>query len=168
MTWIPISIDFSKSYSAIVTYTPEDPPNIGGNPVWIYIKSENGSMNKIHHTFNVQQSKKRGSVHWNHVDPWEVDLNAHFIGLSFNVTSHITDPGSDDETLTYKYGSQMVTVIYLNNPPDPDPYPSPEVKPVDIYDTTTLIYEGPGTISMTVTDDDGGIASQAISLYHKI
>ncbi|UCG71002.1 MAG: PKD domain-containing protein, partial [Thermoplasmata archaeon] len=154
MAWIPVSINFSKSYSATVTYTPEDPPNIGANPVWIYIKSQNGSIKKIHHTFNVQQSKKRDSDHWNHVEPWEVDLNAHFIGLLFEITSHITDPGSDDETLTITYGSQVKIVTYLNNPPNPDPYPSPEVKPIDIMVTTTLVYEGPGTVTLVVKDDD--------------
>jgi outer membrane protein assembly factor BamB len=154
MAWITVSINFSRSYYAIVTYTPKDPPNIGGNPVWIYIKSKDGSMNRIHHTFNVQQSKKRDSDHWNHVEPWEVDLNGHFIGLPFEITSHITDPGSDDETLTFTYGSQVKVVTYLNDPPNPDPYPSPEVKPVDIMDTTILIYEGWGTVTLVVKDDD--------------
>jgi outer membrane protein assembly factor BamB len=154
MAWIPVSIDFSKSYSANVTFIPEDPPNVGANPVWIYIKSANGTTNQIHHTFNVQQSKKRNSDHWNHIEPWEVDLNPHFIGLDFKITSHVTDPGSDDETLTYTYGSQIVTVDYLNNPPNLDPYPSPEVNPKDIMDTTTLIYEGPRTITLVVKDDD--------------
>ncbi len=154
MAWIPVSIDFSKSYSATVTYTPEDPPNIGANPVWIYIKSQNGSVKKIHHTFNVQQSKKRDSDHWNHVEPWEEDLNVQFVGLNFKITSHITDPGSDDETLTFNYGSQVKTVTYLNNPPNTDPYPSLEINPRDIMDTTTLVYEGPGTITLVVEDDD--------------
>jgi outer membrane protein assembly factor BamB len=157
MAWIPLNINFSKSYNATVTYTPEDPPNIGGNPVWIYIRSKDGSINKIHHTFNVQQSKKRDSDHWNHVEPWEVDLNGHFIGLSFEITSHITDPGSDDETLTFTYGSQVKTVTYLINPPNSDPYPSPEINPVDIMDTITLIYERAGTLMVTVEDDDGGL-----------
>jgi outer membrane protein assembly factor BamB len=164
MAWIPVSINFSKSYSATVTYTPEDPPNVGGNPVWIYIKSQNGSIKKIHHTFNVQQSKKRDSVHWNHVEPWEVDLNGHFIGLPFEITSHITDPGSDDETLTFTYGSQVKTVTYLNNPPNPDPYPSPEVNPVDIMDTTTLVYEGAGTVTLVVEDDDKGETETTIDM----
>ncbi|ODS39673.1 MAG: hypothetical protein A7315_02965 [Candidatus Altiarchaeales archaeon WOR_SM1_79] len=154
MAWIPVNIDFSKIYSANVTFTPENPPNVGANPVWIYIKSTNGTINKIHHTFNVQQSKKRDSEHWNHVEPWEVDLNGHFIGLPFEIMSHITDPGSDDETMTFTYGSQVKIVIYLNNPPNPDPYPSPEVNPIDIMDTTTLVYEGPGTVTLVVKDDD--------------
>ncbi|UCE39517.1 MAG: hypothetical protein JSW00_01605 [Thermoplasmata archaeon] len=154
MAWIPCILDKTKSYSATVTYEPEDPPNVGGNPVWIYIKFKNGSIRRIHHTFNVQQSKKRDSDHWNHVEPWEVDLNGHLIGCPFEVTSHITDPGSDDEILSFTYGSQIKTVTYLNNPPNPDPFPSPEINPMDITDTTTLIYEGPGTLILTVKDDD--------------
>jgi len=154
MAWVPVSIDFSKSYSANVTFTSKDPPNIGGNPVWIYLKSKDGSIKKIHHTFNVQQSKKRDSEHWNHVEPWEVDLSAYLIGLPFEIISHVTDPGSDDETLTFTYGSQVKIVTYLNNPPNPDPYPSPKVNAVDIMDMTTLVYEGSGTVTLVVKDDD--------------
>ncbi len=83
-------------------------------------------------------------------------MNGHFIGLPFEITSHIIDPGSDDEILTFTYGSQVKTVTNLNNPPNLDPYPSPEINPVDIMETTTLIYEGPGTVMVTVEDDDGG------------
>ncbi|UCF08546.1 MAG: hypothetical protein JSW28_02330, partial [Thermoplasmata archaeon] len=154
VAWIPGSIDFSKSYSATVTFAPKDPPNVGANPVWICLKSENGSICKIHHTFNVQQSKKRNSDHWNHVEPWEVELNGHFVGLPFEITSHVTDLGSDDILLAYTYGSQAKTITYLNNPPNLDLYPSPEVNPVDLYDTTAFIYEGPGTITIAVKDDD--------------
>ncbi|UCE37965.1 MAG: PQQ-binding-like beta-propeller repeat protein [Thermoplasmata archaeon] len=170
---LPTTLDLSKSYSAIVTYDPYpdvgdeiegDQPNNGkdkqnnaGNPVWIILRFEDGSEERIHHTFNTQQSKKRDSDHPNHVEPWEVDLNAYFVGHSFEVTSHITDPGSDDEALTYTYGSQAASVEYLNNPPTPDPYPSPDVNPRDIYDTTILTYEGPGSLTLSVEDDDSGI-----------
>jgi PKD repeat protein len=154
MKWITYILDMTKSYSATVTYEPEDPPNVGGNPVWIYIKSQNRSIKKIHHTFNVQQSKKRDSDHWNHVEPWEVDLNANLVGCPFEVIYHVTDPGSDDEILTFSYGSQNITVTYLNNPPNPDPYPSPELNPRDFIGTTTLIYEGSGMVTLIVKDDD--------------
>jgi hypothetical protein len=164
MVWIPIRFDMTKSYSAMVTYVPEDPPNIGGNPIWIYIRLPNGSIQEIHHTFNVQQSKKRGSDHPNHVEPWEVDLNEYLIGLPFEVASHITDFGSDDVTLAYIYRSQNVTVIYLNNPPNPDPFPSPEINPRDIYDITDLTYEGPGLLTLLAYDDDGGIETFSIHL----
>jgi hypothetical protein len=154
MAWIPTSINLSQSYSAIINYIPVDPPYLGANPVWIYIKSKDGTMNRIHHTFNVQQSKDRNSTHWNHIEPWEVDLKEHLIGLPFEITSHITDHGSDDVTLTFTYGSQIKNVTILNNPSNPDPYPSPEVNPRDIMVTITLIFEGPGTVTLVVKDDD--------------
>jgi PKD repeat protein len=151
---IPISINFSRYYNATVTYAPKDPPNIGGNPVWIYIKSQNGSIKKIHHTFNVQQSKKKDSDHWNHVEPWEVGISAHLVGCSFEVSYQVTDLGSDDEILTFTYGSQNATITHFNNPPNPDPYPSPEVSPADITETASLIYEGPGIVTLIAKDDD--------------
>jgi predicted GH43/DUF377 family glycosyl hydrolase len=177
---LPTTLDMTKNYRAIVTYDPYpdnndeikgDQPNNGkdkqnnaGNPVWIIMKFSDGREEKIHHTFNTQQSKKKDSKHWNHVEPWEVDLTGHLVGHEFEVTSHITDPGSDDEILTFTYGSQVVSVTLLNNPPNPDPYPSPEVNIQNITDTTTLTYEGPGNISLLVEDDDGGTATASINL----
>jgi hypothetical protein len=158
----------TKTYCAIVTFTPEDPPDIGGNPVWLCIKFKNGSEKRIHHTFNVEQSKKRNSDHWNHVEPWEVQLNVHLVGHTFDITSHITDPGSDDEILTLTYGSQTVTITHLNNPPKSDPHPSPEVNPRDIIETMTLIYEGPGTMVVITKDDDNlrlGMGEGLFSIY---
>jgi uncharacterized repeat protein (TIGR01451 family) len=154
MTWVPKVLDMTKTYSAILHYIPVDPPYLGANPVWIYIKFPNGSIQKIHHTFNVQQSKERDSNHWNHVEPWEVNLNAHLVGWEFEVDYQVTDPGSDDEILTFSYGSQNVEVTHLCNPPNFDPYPSPEVHPMNIYGTTKLVYEGLRTLTLVARDDD--------------
>jgi PKD repeat protein len=167
---LPTTLDMTKSYKAIVTYDPYpdsgdeingDQPNNGkdkkdnaGNPVWIVFRFPNGSEERVHHTFNTQQSKIRDSDHPNHIDPWEVDLNAHLIGWEFEVDYHVTDPGSDDEILTFIYGSQNVDVTHLSNPPNPDPFPSPEVNPRDIIGTTNLVYEGAGTMDLVVKDDD--------------
>jgi hypothetical protein len=178
---IPMTLDMTKSYRAIVTYDPYpddgdiimgDQPNNGkdtkdnaGNPVWIVIASEIENRTMIHHTFNTQQSMIRDSEHWNHVEPWEVDISSNLTGHIFEVTTHITDPGSDDEAVTCIYGSQNPITTYLNNPPDPDPYPSPEVNPVDIREMIPVFYEGPGVLSLAVTDDDGGTNSATITLH---
>ncbi len=170
---LPTTLDLSKNYTAIVTYDPYpdngdeimgDQPNNGkdkkdnaGNPVWIILSFENGSEERMHHTFNTQQSMIRDSEHWNHVEPWEVELKGYLKGHNFELTTHITDPGSDDEILTYDYGTQSGAITYLNNPPNPDPYPSPEVNPVNIDDSLELAYEGPGILTLTVEDDDGGL-----------
>ncbi len=162
-----VRLDMTKSYTALVDYLPNDPRvngNVwGGNPVWIDMTFEDGSTERLHHTFNVRQSDW-GSDHWNHIDPWEVELKSNLMGHSIKVTSHITDPGSDDEILTYYYGSQTVQIICLNNPPNPDPYPSPEINPRDIINTATLLYEGPGTLVLTIVDDDGGAHDIEIEL----
>jgi PKD repeat protein len=167
---LPTSLDLTKSYKAVVTYDPYpdsgdeikgDQPNNGkdkknnaGNPVWITLTFLNGSMVKIHHTFNTQQSMIRDSDHWNHIEPWEVDINSNLTGCEFEVDYHVSDPGSDDEILTFTYGSQTESITHLNNPPDPDPYPSPDVNPRDIIETAKLVYEGAGELSLNVKDDD--------------
>jgi PKD repeat protein len=162
-----VRLDMTKSYSAIVDYLPNDPGingNVwGGNPVWIDITFENGSVKRLHHTFNVRQSYW-DSDHWNHIDPWVVDLNTALIGYEFNLACHIRDPGSDDETITCDYGSQNIITTFLNNPPTPDPYPSPEINPVDISAAIPVSYEGPGILVLQITDDDGGTASITILL----
>jgi hypothetical protein len=176
----PTSLNLTKSYKAIVTYDPYpdsgdeirgDQPNNGkdrhdnaGNPVWVTVEFPDGSQERIHHTFNTQQSMKRNSDHWNHVEPWEVNIMSLLVGHSFEVSAHVTDPGSDDETITYIYGSQTLSIIYHNNPPNLDPYPSPEINPRGIIDNTQIIYEGSKILTVYVEDDDGGISSQNMGL----
>jgi hypothetical protein len=89
------------------------------------------------------------------------------LGQEFEVEYHITDPGSDDENLTFIYGSQIVMINYLNNPPNSDLYPSPEVNPRDIYGSMILIYKGVGTLVLHVEDDDNirmGVAQSSDSI----
>ncbi len=160
-----VGLDMTKCYTALVDYLPNDPRengNVwGGNPVWIDMEFEDGSTKRLHHTFNVRKSYW-DSDHWNHMDPWEVDLNVNLVGASFKLTSHITDPGSDDLILTYTYGTQIKTITHLSNPLNPDPYPSPEINPRDIIATTSLTYEGSGILSLSVKDDDGGSTFETI------
>jgi predicted GH43/DUF377 family glycosyl hydrolase len=162
-----LRIDMTKNYTALVDYLPNDPRingNVwGGNPVWIDIEFPDGSTERLHHTFNVRQSYW-DSDHWNHIDPWEVDIKSTFVGHSFEVSSHITDPGSDDLFLLFTYGSQTISKEYLNDPPNYDPYPSPEINPRDIMDTTTITYGGTGTLILAVEDDDGGTVSLSLVL----
>ena len=77
-----------------------------------------------------------------------------------NFYVNVTDPCSDDIHLTYEWGDGTgnETYDYLNNPPDPDPYPSPEINPRDISETRSHTYGDNWNYSVTVTawDDDGG------------
>ena len=73
-----------------------------------------------------------------------------------------TDPGSDDLYLSWDWDdgppSPDVTTIYLVNPPNPDPFPSPSVQPRDVTDEQThafgeaCLYE----IGFLADDDDAG------------
>jgi hypothetical protein len=75
-----------------------------------------------------------------------------------------TDPGSDDLYLSWDWDDGLpspdVTTIYLVNPPNPDPFPSPSIQPRDVTDVQehafgeACLYQ----ISFLAEDDDGGTA----------
>ena len=73
-----------------------------------------------------------------------------------------TDPGSDDLYLSWDWDdgppSPDVTTVYLVNPPNPDPFPSPSVQPRDVTDMQTHTFADAClyAISFLAEDDDGG------------
>ncbi len=161
---VSVSLDMFTIYQAIVRYYPNvtDKGEIGGNPVWIILSTDDGKQNKIHHTFNVQQSMKRNSSHWNHVEPWIVDINAAMIGLGMKVDIEAIDPGSDDIKLEWSSGE---TMVFYNNGVSPDPPHSPEgVFPFVVRSVVELTYRGPGLLTLVITDDDGGSVSMDLLL----
>jgi PKD repeat protein len=87
--------------------------------------------------------------------------------LIFEATS--IDPGSDDLTFTWDWGdgSPNITTTYYNDGIGPDPYPSPEINPMDPTDAVNHIYSTPGdyTVLLTVTDDDGGVDTTTIPVH---
>jgi uncharacterized repeat protein (TIGR01451 family) len=161
---IPIVFESGRTYKAIVTYDPYpdsgdkirgDQPNNGkdkkdnaGNPVWIILTSENGTQTKIHHTFNTQQSKIRDSDHWNHVEPWEVELNEYLEGSELKLTAMAYDPGADDLTFTWDFDDGTLEQNHFPNPGGVFPFSA-----TDVVD-----YSGSATkVTLTCEDDDGGV-----------
>jgi hypothetical protein len=168
---IPIIFNSAKTYKAVVTYDPYpdvgdairgDQPNNGkdkkdnaGNPVWVILTTENETATKIHHTFNTQQSKIKKSKHWNHVDPWEVELNGYLTNMAASFTSSAWDPGADDITFTWAFDDGYVVQHYYPN--------SAGTFPVSVLDSVN--YSGSATnVKLTCEDDDGGMWENTYSL----
>ncbi|UCG70146.1 MAG: PQQ-binding-like beta-propeller repeat protein [Thermoplasmata archaeon] len=163
-------INFGCTYHAVVDYLPNDPRvngNFwGGTPVWIILEFQDGTSERLHHTFNVRQSDW-DSDHWNHIDPWEVDLTGIFYMHNITLEATASDPGSDDLIFNWEFGDGDIAGPnkYFNDGLGPDPYPSPEgIFPFSVTDIVTHIYSGPETIILTVSDDDGGTTSITIDI----
>jgi PKD repeat protein/predicted GH43/DUF377 family glycosyl hydrolase len=83
-------------------------------------------------------------------------------------TATATDPGSDDLTFHWDFGdgSPLFSTTYYNNAPldTPDPYPSPEVSPVQTTDAVHHCYATSGsyTVTLTVEDDDRGMTAETV------
>ena len=85
-------------------------------------------------------------------------------GDNASFTGHATDPGSDDLTFSWTWGSLpgcSLATTYLSAPPTADPPQSAQVNPRDITDTAGCDYGDNGLfiVTLTVSDDDGGNVS---------
>ncbi|UCG69122.1 MAG: PKD domain-containing protein, partial [Thermoplasmata archaeon] len=163
------NINFGCTYRAVVDYIPNDPRvngNVwGGNPVWFILEFQDGTSEKLHHTFNVRQSDWN-SDHWNHIDQWEVDLTEIIYKHNITFEATASDPGSDDLIFEWDFGDGGTAGpnIYFNDGLDPDPFPSPEVNPISVTDTVMYAYSMSGnyTVTLNVTDDDGEVTTTTL------
>jgi PKD repeat protein len=84
------------------------------------------------------------------------------------VSGMVTDVGSDDLTITWDWGdgTNVTITLYYNNGVSPDPFPSPEVNPMNITDSVSHIYGDDGIfiVTLTVEDDDGDVVSSATNV----
>lgn len=74
----------------------------------------------------------------------------------------VTDPGSDDLTFNWSFGS---TLTYFNDGVGPDPFPSPDgVFPFTAEDTAKALFEEAALteVSVEVSDDDGATVSSGL------
>jgi hypothetical protein len=83
------------------------------------------------------------------------------IGDSVDFAGRSTDPGSDDLLLVWDWGDGTSdATLYLVNPPDPDPFPSPTIQPRDVTDLISHTFTDAChyVVSFHAEDDDGGIS----------
>ena len=157
-----VTIDLtSGGLSAVVIYTPMDDPINGqiwgATPAWLILTAKGGSEVRIHHTFNVR-----------HNDTWVwnvTDLRMFLVGMPIEFSATAYDVGSDDLHFTWDSGDgRNATSVTYNDGVGPDPYPSPDVNPITATSAAEFAYPDAGTytVTLTVTDDDGG--SQTISI----
>lgn len=150
-------------FRVTLTYTPADDPvngqPNGATPAWVVLTMPDRSEAWFQHTFNVL-----------HPDTWTWtidDVRPYLVGkeITFEVTA--SDVGSDDLTVAWDFGDGgTATRTYYNDGIGPDPFPSPELNPITATDAATHAYAAAGsyTITLTVTDDDGGIAAVTFTL----
>ena len=91
-------------------------------------------------------------------------------GDTVTFSGRSTDPGSDDLTLSWDFDDGFpapdITTVYLVNPPNTDPDPSPSVQPRDVTDTHDYVFADACIyqVGFAAADDDGGSASDTVAV----
>jgi hypothetical protein len=89
------------------------------------------------------------------------------IGVPVPIPANVTDPGSDDETVTWDWDDGTTdSEAVLRNPPAVDPDPSPSIQPVNVNVSKSHAWTDACFYQVTVTaaDDDAGSGSDTANV----
>jgi len=158
------------SLSAQSTYESEVVSSLLGQPVpGLQTRvSASGGAEDVYHLFagGAEVGDCRGQKSCTR--SWTAKLDALFFGMPIRFEASASDAGSDDLTFrwTWDEGTDPSVGTHYNDGIGPDPFPSPEVNPIEATDSQGHRYTGPGehTITLEVEDDDGGTASAELAV----
>jgi uncharacterized repeat protein (TIGR01451 family) len=95
----------------------------------------------------------------------DVEVNE---GQKATINAHVTDPGSDDLTLTWQFElGPTFTNVFYNDGVGPDPYPSPGgTYPFSCDDVVEHTYydNGEFPVTLDVVDDDGNSTTYTVNV----
>ena len=98
-----------------------------------------------------------------------IDPNAPTdVSIEAVLPANVSDPGSDDVTLTWDWGDgRSDTRTFFNDGVGPDPFPSPWGSPTSFVDVGRHVYRlsGDYTVTLRATDDDGGTAATSVVIH---
>jgi PKD repeat protein len=171
-TLVDVKCDVTKAVTVTVLYTPADDsvngqPN-GATPCWVNISFEDGDFRLLKHNFNVNQPKN-----WK----WNIEINRLFVGKKITFESTAEDQGSDDLIFSWEWGdgSPLTDTLCCNDGINPEPTYDPSINdirspwgtcPFSALDVKTHTFNHIGiySVTLTVSDDDGGAVNMVINI----
>src|SRR6266566_4476371 len=159
-----VTFALTEHPAATLIYTPQDDPvngrPSGDNPAWVVLILPDGQERRMSHNFNTQHPAT-----WT----WSADdLVASFLRTGITFRAGLHDAGSDDLLATWEFGDGTSAIqTFYNDGVGPDPAQSQGGKaPFDMEAVLVNGYatEGPFVVTLTLHDDDGGLATATVSV----
>lgn len=149
-----VKLDVTRVNWVIIRYTPDNNPPKGkpngATPCWMIVKYGNNKEIRLHHTFNVNQIQ----THF-----WKVNLTKELPISNLTFEADAYDRDGDDLTLYWEFGDGANMTKFYSNP-------NPGI-PFQLIERVAHKYllAGIYTVSLTVTDEEGEMATVRISVF---